>query len=88
MIYDTFNRKHDYLRVSLTDRCNLRCAYCMPDEDYDFMPSKRLMQAQEIFQIAETFVSLGVRKIRLTGGEPLVRKDFNNIIGGLAKLPV
>ncbi len=88
MIVDNFNRVHDYLRISLTDNCNLRCFYCMPDEDYNFSPASRLMQADEVLALAQTFVSEGVRKIRLTGGEPLVRKDAAKIIIGLAKLPV
>lgn len=88
MILDTHNRIHDYLRISLTDNCNLRCFYCMPDADYSFMPSSQLMQVDEITQIARTFVELGTKKIRLTGGEPLVRKDADRIIKNLAALPI
>jgi GTP 3',8-cyclase len=88
MITDTFNRVHDYLRISLTDNCNLRCFYCMPEEDYEFTPSSRLMQVDEIEAIAQVFVELGVKKIRLTGGEPLVRKGVDDIIRRLSKLPV
>jgi len=88
MIVDGFNRVHDYLRISLTDNCNLRCFYCMPEEDYEFTPASRLMQAGEIESIAKIFVDNGVRKIRLTGGEPLVRKDAADIIRRLASLPV
>lgn len=66
----------------------MRCFYCMPDEDYDFTPASKLMQAHEIIAIAKTFVSLGVNKIRLTGGEPLVRKDAAEIISSIGKLPV
>lgn len=88
MITDTYNRIHNYLRISLTDNCNLRCFYCMPEEDYDFTPSSRLMSAGEIEILAKIFVSLGVDKIRLTGGEPLVRKDAGEIILALSKLPV
>jgi cyclic pyranopterin phosphate synthase len=88
MITDNFNRVHDYLRISLTDNCNLRCFYCMPDESYDFTPASRLMQADEVLTLAETFVSAGVKKIRLTGGEPFVRKDAAKIITALSKLPV
>ena len=86
-ILDTFGRKHTYLRISLTDKCNLRCTYCMPQEDMQFMPSKWLMQAEEIEIIAGIFVEMGVDKIRLTGGEPLVRKDVGRIINNLGKLP-
>ncbi len=88
MIKDNFNRVHDYLRISLTENCNLRCFYCMPEENYIFTPSSKLMQAGEIESLAKTFVELGVRKIRLTGGEPLVRKDAGVIIRALSKLPV
>lgn len=88
MIIDNYNRVHDYLRISLTDNCNLRCFYCMPDEEYDFTPASRLMQTEEILSLAKTFVSEGVRKIRLTGGEPFVRKDAARIIMGLSQLPV
>ena len=88
MIQDNYNRIHDYLRISLTDNCNLRCFYCMPEEDYDFTPASRLMHADEIETLAKIFVAQGVKKIRLTGGEPLVRKDAAQIISALGKLPV
>ena len=88
MITDNFNRVHDYLRISLTDNCNLRCFYCMPAENYEFTPPGKLMQKDEIFQLSKVFVGLGVNKIRLTGGEPLVRKDAAEIILTLSKLPV
>ncbi|MFN2440718.1 MAG: GTP 3',8-cyclase MoaA, partial [Chitinophagaceae bacterium] len=88
MIIDKYNRVHNYLRISLTDNCNLRCFYCMPEEDYEFTPASRLMQADEIEALAKIFIDLGVNKIRLTGGEPLVRKDAKDIIFALSKLPV
>lgn len=88
MIEDSFGRIHDYLRISLTDNCNFRCFYCMPEEDYDFTPASRIMQTDEIIQLAEIFVAQGVKKIRLTGGEPLIRKDAAKIIEALGKLPV
>lgn len=88
MIADSFGRVHDYLRISLTDNCNFRCFYCMPEEEYDFTPASRLMQPEEILQLAKIFVAQGVKKIRLTGGEPLVRKDAAEIIAALGKLPV
>lgn len=88
MLTDKFNRVHNYLRISLTDNCNLRCFYCMPEEDYKFAPSSKLMQADEIDVIASAFVKLGVNKIRLTGGEPLVRKDADKIIRTLSRFPV
>jgi|SRR5687767_9696417 len=88
MIIDSHNRIHDYLRISLTDNCNLRCFYCMPEEEYTFTPASQLMQVNEIRQLAEIFVKEGVNKIRLTGGEPLVRKDAAEIISTLSELPV
>jgi cyclic pyranopterin phosphate synthase len=88
MIVDSYNRVHDYLRISLTDNCNLRCFYCMPEEEYDFTPASRLMQADEIATLAGVFTANGVNKIRLTGGEPLVRKDVAKIILSLSQLPV
>lgn len=88
MIKDSFGRVHDYLRISLTDVCNYRCFYCMPEEEYHFTPSRKLMQAEEIMTLARLFVDMGVKKIRLTGGEPLVRKDAAKIIHSLSELPV
>ena len=88
MIKDSFGRVHNYLRISLTDNCNLRCFYCMPEEEYEFTPASRLMQPDEIEALAKIFVQQGVNKIRLTGGEPLVRKDADKIFLALSKLPV
>ncbi|MES2830030.1 MAG: GTP 3',8-cyclase MoaA [Bacteroidota bacterium] len=88
MIKDSFGRVHDYLRISLTDNCNFRCFYCMPEEEHNFTPASRLMQTEEIVTLAKLFVANGVKKIRLTGGEPLVRKDAAAIITELGKLPV
>jgi GTP 3',8-cyclase len=88
MIVDTHHRVHNYLRISLTDNCNLRCFYCMPEEEYDFASAQQLMQVDEIEALAKLFVSQGVDKIRLTGGEPLVRKDAKEIIRRLSQLPV
>ena len=88
MLKDNFGRIHNYLRISLTDNCNFRCTYCMPQEEMEWMPQSRLMSADEIVELAEVFVELGVTKIRLTGGEPLVRKDAGDIIQRLSKLPV
>jgi len=88
MLTDTYNRIHNYLRISITDNCNLRCFYCMPEESYAFMPNHQLMQAEEILELARIFVSQGVTKIRLTGGEPLVRKDARQIIRSLGTLGV
>ncbi|MEO6327459.1 MAG: GTP 3',8-cyclase MoaA [Ginsengibacter sp.] len=88
MMVDSYNRVHNYLRISLTDNCNFRCFYCMPEEEYEFTPASRLMQVNEIEALAKIFVNLGVNKIRLTGGEPLVRKDAADIIMALSKLNV
>lgn len=88
LLTDTHGRKHQYLRISLTERCNLRCSYCMPKEGVLLTPKEHLMQAEEIFTIAKIFVKHGVTKIRLTGGEPFVRKDIAPIIERLAELPV
>lgn len=88
MIIDKFQRKHDYLRISITERCNLRCFYCMPESGVALSPKNHLMTYEEILQIARIFVGMGVRKIRLTGGEPLVRKEVDFIIKGLGQLPV
>jgi len=88
MIKDSYHRVHNYLRISLTDHCNLRCFYCMPEEEYAFAPASRLMQAHEVETLARIFVEQGVEKIRLTGGEPLVRKDAGEILLSLSKLPV
>ena len=88
MITDRFNRVHDYLRVSLTERCNLSCSYCMPAEGIQLRPRSEFMTAGEVVKMAKIFVSLGVKKIRLTGGEPLVRKDVGEIITGLSQLPI
>lgn len=73
---DTFYRQHDYLRISITEKCNLRCLYCMPEEGVPQSPPSHLLTTPEIVLLSELFVSQGVTKIRLTGGEPTVRKDI------------
>lgn len=88
MLTDTFGRHHNYLRISLTEQCNLRCTYCMPAEGVALTPKSHLMTAQEIYTIAQKFVDAGVTKIRLTGGEPLIRKDAQEILEKLATLDV
>lgn len=85
---DTFGRKHTYLRISLTERCNLRCVYCMPAQGVQLSPSANIMAADEIYGIAAIFVQMGVTKIRLSGGEPLLRKDFALILEKLATLNI
>jgi len=88
MLKDNFGRQHTYLRISITERCNFRCTYCMPAEGILLSPKHQLMTAEEIYDIAKIFVENGVTKIRLTGGEPLVRKDFLKIIELLSSLNV
>ena len=73
---DTFQREHDYLRISLTEKCNLRCLYCMPEEGVPQSPPAELLTTPEIYLLSSTFVTQGVTKIRLTGGEPTVRRDI------------
>jgi cyclic pyranopterin phosphate synthase len=85
-LLDRFGRAHTYLRISLTERCNLRCTYCMPEEGVPLLGRQHYMTADEVLALARIFVRLGVDKIRLTGGEPLVRKDFSQIAQGLAAL--
>ena len=86
ILTDDFGRKHNYLRISLLEKCNLRCTYCMPADGIVLSPKASLMTAEEIFALAQTFVENGVDKIGLTGGEPLLRKDFPDIISKLATL--
>ncbi len=88
ILQDTFGREHAYLRISLVERCNLRCSYCMPEEGVPLSPKSHIMTYEEIYEIAKTFVKNGVTKIRLTGGEPLIRKEFPVILEKLASLPV
>lgn len=88
ILQDKFGRKHSYLRLSLTELCNLRCTYCMPAEGIPLSPKSHIMTFEEIYAIAKIFVDNGVTKIRLTGGEPLVRKDVEVILHKLASLPV
>lgn len=85
---DNFGRKHNYLRISLTERCNLRCTYCMPCDGVELSPKENIMTADEIIAIAQSFVDLGVTKIRLTGGEPLIKKSIHKIMDALAKMNV
>jgi molybdenum cofactor biosynthesis protein A len=88
ILTDDFGRKHNYLRISLLEKCNLRCTYCMPADGIVLSPKASLMTAEEIFSIAQTFVENGVDKIRLTGGEPLLRKDFPEIASKLGTLGI
>ena len=86
-LIDPFQRTIDYLRVSVTDRCNFRCVYCMPEEGSPVAPKEELLSADEFVWIVRIAVDAGIRKVRLTGGEPLVRKDLVEIVRGIASLP-
>ncbi len=86
ILTDNFGRRHTYLRISLTERCNLRCTYCMPEEGVDLSPREALLTFEEIERLATLFVEAGVRKIRLTGGEPLVRRDVEKLAKRLAAI--
>ncbi len=86
-LIDRHGRKHSYLRISVTDRCNLRCAYCMPPQGIDWTPKADVLTADEIVRLGTVFVGMGVDKIRLTGGEPLSRRDIGQIAERLGALP-
>ena len=86
-VRDVFGRTLRNLRLSVTDRCNLRCAYCMPEEEYAWLPREELLHFEEIARLTDVFVALGVDKVRLTGGEPLLRRDLPRLIGLLAARP-
>lgn len=85
---DSYGRSIDYLRISLTDRCNLRCLYCMPETGITKLAHHELLSLEEVYTIAKTMVELGVTKIRLTGGEPTVRLGLVSLVEKLAKLPI
>jgi len=83
---DSFGRVIDDLRISLTDRCNFRCIYCMPAEGLAWLPKREILSFEEILRLARIFTDLGIRTIRLTGGEPLMRQDIDVLIAGLTRL--
>lgn len=85
-LIDKFGRHVDYIRLSVTDRCDFRCVYCMTEE-MTFLPRSQILSLEEIYQIAQAFTELGVKKIRLTGGEPLVRSDVMSLVKKLGALP-
>ncbi len=85
-LIDTYGRIHDNLRLSVTDRCNIRCFYCMPETDVKFQPREQLLTFEEIERFVRVAASMGVRKLRLTGGEPLVRKDLAKLVRKLAAI--
>ncbi len=84
---DLLGRRHTYLRVSVTDRCNLRCRYCTPPEDIALLPRSHILTFEEIERLAHLFVSLGVTKIRITGGEPMVRREILSLLQALGAIP-
>ena len=84
MLIDSFQRKISYLRVSVTDRCDFRCTYCM-SEDMKFLPKKDVLSLEELDRLCNTFIDLGVKKLRITGGEPLVRKNIMQLFKNLGK---
>ena len=85
-LIDGFGRKISYLRLSITDRCDFRCQYCMA-EAMQFLPRSEVLSIEELLRVARLFTELGVRKIRVTGGEPLVRKGAGDLFKGLGALP-
>jgi GTP 3',8-cyclase len=85
-LIDTFDRVHDNLRISVTDRCNIRCFYCMPETGVKFQPREQLLTFEEIERFVRIAVTLGVRKLRVTGGEPLLRKDLAKLIRKLSAI--
>ena len=87
MTKDQFDRPLRNLRLSVTDRCNLRCSYCMPEQDYVWLPREDILQFEEIERLVDVFTNLGVDKVRLTGGEPLLRRDLPALVARLAARP-
>ncbi|XP_050563506.1 molybdenum cofactor biosynthesis protein 1 [Spodoptera frugiperda] len=87
-LMDSFGRRHNYLRISLTERCNLRCQYCMPAEGVPLSPRSALLSREELLRLARVFVAAGVDKVRLTGGEPTLRPDLADIVRGLREAGV
>ena len=87
MLRDRLSRPLGSLRVSVTDRCNLRCRYCMPEQDYVWLPRQSILTFEEITRLVRVFASLGVDKVRLTGGEPLLRHDLPTLTGMIAQVP-
>lgn len=86
-LIDSFGRVHNNLRISVTDRCNIRCFYCMPAEDVQFVHRSKIMSFEEIVRFVRMVVPLGVNKIRLTGGEPLVRKNIPDLVNMISEIP-
>lgn len=87
-LIDSFGRQHTSLRISVTDRCNIRCFYCMPDENLTFLPRDELLDFEEILRFVKVVAPMGVTQLRITGGEPLVRRDLNKLVAQLSKVPL
>lgn len=87
MLRDSFGRTIDYLRLSVTDACNLRCVYCLPPEGFKFSPQEELLSDDEILRIVRVAAKIGIRKVRVTGGEPLARSDIIQLMGKLSGIP-
>jgi len=86
-MYDRYNRKINYLRISVTDRCNLRCTYCMPESGIQLLDHADIISYEEIVDVVRTSVQMGIDKIRITGGEPLARKGIVDLVGMIAQIP-
>ncbi|MFC6171162.1 GTP 3',8-cyclase MoaA [Loigolactobacillus jiayinensis] len=86
-LYDRYDRLHNYIRISITDRCPLRCVYCMPKEGLPFFPTERVLSQDEIVQMVENFAEMGISKVRFTGGEPLLRSDVVDIVRRVHEIP-
>jgi cyclic pyranopterin phosphate synthase len=86
-LIDSFGRVHNNLRISVTDRCNIRCFYCMPADNVEFMPKEHLLSFEEIERVVRIGTTLGIDRVRLTGGEPLVRRDLHVLVRKLAAIP-
>lgn len=86
-LLDRFGRLHNYLRISVTDRCNYRCTYCMPEEGLQWLPKENLLSYEEIARLVRIFAGMGLRRVRLTGGEPTVRRDILELVREIAAIP-
>lgn len=87
MLYDNHQRPINYLRLAVTDRCNLRCFYCMPEEGIDYVPKTELLSYEEMLRLVQVLAKMGITKVRITGGEPFVRKDMIHFLSDLVKTP-
>ena len=84
---DSFGRRIEYLRMSVTDKCNLRCVYCMPEEGLPWLKHEQILRYEEIAEIVRVMAGMGLKRLRLTGGEPLVRKDLPQLVRMLKQIP-